>query len=126
MISTWLMDSTSQPISVTVSRHHSTGNQRYGYVSINGDPTNAPGAILIQESFGDQSGSYGAVGRWYSANGASLTFFQNLTVKPHVNGPARLMGTAPLSTSFAEVAARSRSAPFPQHQHCATAQTWAS
>ena len=98
MISPWLMNSTSQPISITVLRHHSTGNQRYGYVGINGDmgrpsplsssdTTNAPGAILIQDSFSDQNGSAGAAGRFYSANGASLTF-QNLTVtNPHVNGP---------------------------------------
>jgi hypothetical protein len=87
MFSTWLMNSTSQPISVTVLRNHSTGNKRYGYVGINNDPSNAPGAILIQDSFSDQSGSYGAAGRFYAANGASLTF-QNLTVtNPHVNGP---------------------------------------
>lgn len=87
MVSTWLMNSTSQPISVTVLRHHSTGNQRYGYFANNNDPSNAPGKILIQDSFSDQSGSYGAVGRFYAANGASLTF-QNLTVTdPHVNGP---------------------------------------
>jgi parallel beta helix pectate lyase-like protein len=87
MVSTWLMNSTSQPIDVTVLRHHSTGNQRYGYVGINNDPSNAPGTILIQDSFSDQSGSYGAAGRFYAANGASLTF-QNLTVtNPHVNGP---------------------------------------
>ena len=87
MVSAWLMNSTSQPISITVLRHHSTGNQRYGYVGINGDPSNAPGAILIQDSFSDQSGSGGAAGRFYAANGASLTF-QNLTVtNPHVNGP---------------------------------------
>jgi len=95
----WLLNSTSQPISVTVLRHHSTGNRGYGYFADNGDigrkspflsstdSTNAPGTILIQDSFSDQSGSYGAVGRFYSANGASLTF-QNLTVtNPHVNGP---------------------------------------
>jgi hypothetical protein len=87
MISLWLMTSASQPVGVTVLRHHSTGNQRYGYVGMNNDPSNAPGAILIQDSFSDQSGSYGAAGRFYSANGASLTF-QNLTVtNPHVNGP---------------------------------------
>ncbi len=72
---------------IKVLRHHSTGNQRYGYVGINNDPSNAPGAILIQDSFSDQSGSAGAAGRFYAANGASLTF-QNLTVtNPHVNGP---------------------------------------
>ena len=65
MISTWLMDSTSQPIGIKVLRHHSTGNQRYGYVGINNDPSNAPGAILIQDSFSDQSGSAGAAGRFY-------------------------------------------------------------
>ena len=87
MISTWLMDPTSQPIGVTVLRNHSTGNQRYGYFANNNDPTNAPGTILIQDSFSDQSGSAGAAGRFYAADGASLTF-QNLTVtNPHVNGP---------------------------------------
>src|SRR5580704_16753169 len=87
MISTWLMDATSKPIGVTVLRHHSTGNQRYGYFANNNDPSNAPGTILIQDSFSDQSGSAGAAGRFFAANGASLTF-QNLTVtNPHVNGP---------------------------------------
>jgi hypothetical protein len=87
MFSTWLMDSTSQPIGIQVLRHHSTGNHRYGYFANNGDPSNAPGTILVQDSFSDQSGSYGAAGRFYAANGASLTF-QNLTVtNPHVNGP---------------------------------------
>ena len=51
------------------------------------DNTNAPGTILIQDSFSDQSGSYGACARFYAANGANLTF-QNLTVtNPNVNGP---------------------------------------
>jgi hypothetical protein len=87
MVSTWLMNSTSQPIGVTVLRNHSTGNQRYGYFANNNDPSNAPGTILIQDSFSDQSGSAGAAGRFYAADGASLTF-QNLTVtNPHVNGP---------------------------------------
>jgi parallel beta-helix repeat protein len=92
MVSTWLMDSSSQPVGVTVLRNHSTGNQRYGYFANNNDPSNAPGAILIKDSFSDQSGSYGAVGRFYAANGASLTF-QNLTVtNPHVNGPDSVLG----------------------------------
>jgi parallel beta-helix repeat protein len=87
MVSLWLLDSTSQPVSVTVLRNHATGNQRYGYFANNNAPTNAPGTILIQDSFSDQSGSYGAVGRFYAANGASLTF-RNLTVtNPHMNGP---------------------------------------
>src|SRR5689334_10082263 len=82
MISAWLMNSSSQPIDVTVLRNHSTGNQRYGYVGINNDPSNAPGAILIKDSFSDQSGSYGAAGRFFAANGASLTF-QNLPATIH-------------------------------------------
>jgi hypothetical protein len=87
VVTPWLMNATSQPIGVKVLRHHSTGNQRYGYLGTNNDPSNASGTILIQDSFADRSGSYGAVGRFYSANGASLTF-QNLTVtNPHVNGP---------------------------------------
>ncbi|MGP8243103.1 MAG: hypothetical protein ACLQVN_01130 [Bryobacteraceae bacterium] len=98
MISPWMMNSTSQPIGITVVGHHSTGNQGYGYVGINGDAgrgsplsstdnTNAPGTILIHDSFSDQSGSYGACARFYAANGANLTF-QNLTITtPNVNGP---------------------------------------
>ena len=87
MVSLWQLTSASQPVGITVLRHHSTGNQRYGYFANNNDPSNAPGTILIQDSFSDQSGSYGAAGRFYAANGASLTF-QNLTVtNPHVNGP---------------------------------------
>jgi hypothetical protein len=105
MVSPWLMNATSQPIGVTVSRNHSTGNQRYGYVGINGDTgrpsplsssdrTNAPGTILIQDSFSDQNGSAGAAGRFYSANGASLTF-QNLSVtNPHVKGPDQPYGNS--------------------------------
>ena len=86
-ISLWALTSASQPVGITILRHHSTGNKRYGYVALNNDPTSAPGTILIQDSFSDQSGSYGAAGRFYAANGASLTF-QNLTVtNPHVNGP---------------------------------------
>ena len=98
MVSLWLLNSTSQPVGITVLRHHSTGNQRYGYVGINGDvgrpspfnpsdSTNAPGAILIQDSFSDQSGSSGASGRFYVANGASFTFLNLTVTNPHVNGP---------------------------------------
>jgi hypothetical protein len=87
MFSLWMLDATSQPVGITVLRNHSTGNQRYGYFANNNDPSNASGTILVQDSFSDQSGSYGAAGRFYAANGASLTF-QNLTVtNPHVNGP---------------------------------------
>jgi hypothetical protein len=87
MVSLWMMNSSSQAVGVTVLRNHSTGNQRYGYFMNNNDPSNAPGTIVIQDSFSDENGSYGAVGRFYAANGASLTF-QNLTVtNPHVNGP---------------------------------------
>jgi hypothetical protein len=104
MISPWLMNATSKPISITVLRHHSTGNARYGYVGINGDTnrpnppfnpsdaTNAPGAILIQDSFSDQNGSAGAAGRFYSANGASLTFLNLTVTNPHVNGPDKSYG----------------------------------
>ncbi len=88
MVSTWLMNPTSQPIDVTILRNHATGNGRYGYVGQNNDPSNAPGTILIQDSFSDQSGSYGAAGYFYEATGAAL-IFQNLTVtNPHMNGPA--------------------------------------
>jgi hypothetical protein len=69
-------------------RHHSTGNARYGYIGQNNDPSNAPGTILIKDSFSDQSGSYGAAGYFYEADGAAL-IFQNLTVtNPHSRGPS--------------------------------------
>ena len=88
MVSTWLMDATSKPIDVTVLRNHATGNGRFGYSGQNADPSNAPGTILVQDSFSDQSGSYGAAGYFYGANGAAL-IFQNLTVtNPHTHGPS--------------------------------------
>ena len=88
MVSTWLMDATSQPIDVTVLRNHATGNGRFGYSGQNNDPSNAPGTILIQDSVSDQSGSYGAAGYFYEASGAAL-IFQNLTItNPHMNGPS--------------------------------------
>lgn len=105
MISPWLMNATSTPISITVLRHHSTGNARYGYVGINGDvgrpsplsstdSTNAPGQILIQDSFSDQNGSAGAAGRFYSANGANLMFLNLTVTNPHVNGPDQPYGSS--------------------------------
>src|SRR5260370_40327828 len=105
MISPWLMNATSTPISITVLRHHSTGNARYGYVGINGDvgrpsplsstdSTNAPGQIWIQDSFSDQNGSAGAAGRFYSANGANLMFLNLTVTHPHVNGPDQPYGSS--------------------------------
>jgi hypothetical protein len=86
-ISLWTLDSSSQPVSVTVTRNHSDHNGRYGYFANNNDPSNAPGTITLNDCTTDQSGSDGANARFYSANGASLTF-NNLTVtNPHRNGP---------------------------------------
>jgi hypothetical protein len=86
-ISLWTLDSTSQPVSITVTRNHSDNNGRYGYFANNNDPSNAAGTITLNDCTTDQSGSDGANARFYSANGASLTF-NNLTVtNPHRNGP---------------------------------------
>jgi parallel beta helix pectate lyase-like protein len=86
-ISLWTLDSTSQPVSITVTRNHSDHNGRYGYFANNNDPSNAAGTITLNDCTTDQSGSDGANARFYSANGASLTF-NNLTVtNPHRNGP---------------------------------------
>ena len=86
-ISLWTLDHTSQAVSVTVTRNHSDHNGRYGYFANNNDPSNAAGAITLNDCTTDQSGSDGANARFYSANGASLTF-NNLTVtNPHRNGP---------------------------------------
>jgi hypothetical protein len=87
LISLQNLNSKSQPVAIYVQNHHSIGNQRYGYVGINNDPSNAPGTILIRDSFSDQSGSYGAAGRFYAANGASLTFLNLTVTNPNVNGP---------------------------------------
>jgi hypothetical protein len=83
------------PIAITVLRGHSSFNGRYGYVGNNADPAiNCPGAILVQDSFSDNEASAGAAGRFYAANGASLTF-QNLTVtNPHRLGPDPSYGTS--------------------------------
>jgi hypothetical protein len=86
-ISLWTLDNTSQPVSVTVTRNHSDHNGRYGYFANNNDPSNAVGTITLNDCTTDESGSDGANARFYSANGASLTF-NNLTVtNPHRNGP---------------------------------------
>jgi hypothetical protein len=86
-LSLWTLDNTSQPVSVTVTRNHSDHNGRYGYFANNNDPRNAAGTITLNDCTTDQSGSDGANARFYSANGASLTF-NNLTVtNPHRNGP---------------------------------------
>jgi Right handed beta helix region/Abnormal spindle-like microcephaly-assoc'd, ASPM-SPD-2-Hydin/Bacterial Ig-like domain (group 2) len=86
-ISLWTLDSTSQPVGLTVTRNHSDHNGRYGYFANNNDPSNAPGTITLNDCTTDQSGSDGANARFYDANGASLTF-NNLTVtNPHRNGP---------------------------------------
>jgi hypothetical protein len=86
-ISLWTLDSTSQPVSITVTRNRSDNNGRYGYFANNNDPSNAAGTITLNDCTTDQSGSDGANARFYSANGASLTF-NNLTVtNPHRNGP---------------------------------------
>ncbi len=86
-ISLWTLDHTSQPVDLMVTRNHSDHNGRYGYFANNNDPSNAAGAITLNDCTTDQSGSDGANARFYSANGASLTF-NNLTVtNPHRNGP---------------------------------------
>jgi len=81
------LTSASQPISIYVVNHHSTLNHRYNYIALNDDPSNAPGIILIRDSFSDQSGSYGATGRFFAANGASVTFLNLTVTNPNVNGP---------------------------------------
>jgi hypothetical protein len=86
-VSLWTLDSSSQPVGITVARNHSDQNGRYGYFANNNDPSNASGAVTFTDCTTDQSGSDGANARFYAATGASLTF-TNLTVtNPHMNGP---------------------------------------
>jgi hypothetical protein len=86
-IALWRLDSSSQPVGITVVRNHSDLNGRYGYYANNNDPSNAQGAVTFTDCTTDQSASDGANARFYAASGASLTF-DNLTVtNPHINGP---------------------------------------
>ena len=84
----WKIDGSSQPVDITMLRHHSSSNQLSGYDANNNDvSSNAQGQVLIQDSYSENDGSYGALGHWYQANGPALVF-QNLTItNPHQNGP---------------------------------------
>jgi hypothetical protein len=86
-VALWTLDSSSQPVGLTVARNHSDHNGRYGYYANNNDPSNAQGTVTFNDCTTDQSASDGANARFYASNGASLTF-NNLTVtNPHINGP---------------------------------------
>jgi len=87
-VALWLMTGASPSVSVTLLRHHSSSNGQSGYDANNNDVNpNAQGQVLVQDSFSENDGDYGALGRWYQANGPVL-IFQNLTItNPHQNGP---------------------------------------
>jgi hypothetical protein len=84
----WKLNSTSQPVDVNILRHHSSSNKLSGYDADSNDiSSNAQGQALVQDSFSENDGDYGAFGHWYEANGPTL-IFQNLTItNPHQNGP---------------------------------------
>lgn len=84
----WKLDGTSQPVDLTILRHHSSSNQQSGYDVNNNDVSpNVQGQALVQDSFSTDDGDYGAFGHWYEANGTTLTF-KNLSItNPHQNGP---------------------------------------
>jgi hypothetical protein len=87
-VALWQVTGASQTVDVTILRHHSSANQQSGYDANNNDVSpNAQGRVLVQDSFSENDGDYGALGRWYQANGPAL-IFQNLTISnPHQNGP---------------------------------------
>jgi hypothetical protein len=88
------LTSASQPVSITVSGHHSDGNGRYGYVGLNNYPTNPGGTVLVENSFSNGDGDFCAIGRFWQAGGTLLSF-QNLTcTNPHVNGPDPSYGSS--------------------------------
>jgi hypothetical protein len=86
-VSLWLLNNTSQPVDITVTRNHSDNNGRYGYFANNGDPSNPSGTITFNNCSTDQSASDGANARFYAANGANLTFNDLTVTNPHRNGP---------------------------------------
>ena len=88
ILSLWKLDGTSQAVDVTILRHHTSSNGLSGYDADNNDVSpNAQGKALIQDSYSENDGDYGAFGHWYQANGPTL-IFQNLTItNPHQNGP---------------------------------------
>jgi hypothetical protein len=76
------LNSSSAPISVTISNHSTSGNTRSGYFATNGhDPgvQGASGTITIQNSASTNDGEYGGVASYYDAGSATLNF-QNLSV----------------------------------------------
>jgi hypothetical protein len=94
----WKIDGTSQTVDLTLLRHHSSSNKLSGYDANNNDvSSNARGQALIQDSYSENDGSYGALGHWYQANGPTL-IFQNLTItNPHQNGPDPTYGNGDMA-----------------------------
>ena len=94
----WKIDGTSQTVNLTLLRHHSSANKLSGYDANNNDVnSNARGQVLVQDSYSENDGSYGALGHWYQANGPTL-IFQNLTIaNPHQNGPDPTYGNGDMA-----------------------------
>jgi hypothetical protein len=88
------LTSASQPVSITVSGHHSDGNGRYGYVGLNNYPTNPGGTILVENSFSNGDGDFCAIGRFWQAGGTLLSFANLTCTNPHVNGPDPSYGSS--------------------------------
>ena len=88
------LTSASQPVSITVSGHHSDGNGRYGYMGLNNYPTNPGGTILVENSFSNGDGDFCAIGRFWQAGGTLLSFANLTCTNPHVNGPDPSYGSS--------------------------------
>lgn len=107
LISLQNLDSTSQPVSIFVFGHSSTNDGGgvgtsggwAGYQALNAGPssthpdaTNAPGYVIFENCSVTTPAYWGAVARFWAANGASL-IFKNLTVtNPMVQGPVPQYG----------------------------------
>lgn len=87
-LSIWKLTGASPAVGVTVLRHHSSSNLQSGYDANNSDlSANTQGQMLVQDSFSENDGDYGALGHWYEATGPAL-IFQNLSItNPHQKGP---------------------------------------
>ena len=88
------LTSASQPVSITVTGHHSDGNGRYGYMGLNNYPTNPGGTILVENSFSNGDGDFCAIGRFWQAGGTLLSFANLTCTNPHVNGPDPSYGSS--------------------------------
>jgi hypothetical protein len=88
--------SSSGVVSVFVQNMHASNNggtsgQKYGFgyhlLNAGQGTVNPPGQVWIQNSFSDNSNSYGATARFWGADGVQATFVNLSVTNPNLGGP---------------------------------------